>query len=197
MIHSPPTLRRLTPDLQEDFLQFFEGAAFADNPTWKSCCCQFLHVDHSKVDWKTRTAEASRAAACHRIGCGRMQGLQAYRDGQVVGWCNAAPRAWLDAFADEPDPQAEVLGQIACFEIARDHRRSGVAKALLASACDMLGEQGPRVAEATPSRSAATDAEPHHGPLSLYLAAGFTIHREEADGVVVGRKAKSGISSVL
>ena len=61
------TIRRLTPDLAQDFLQYFEGAAFADNPKWKSCYCQFLYVDHSKVNWSTRTAEENRAAACDRI----------------------------------------------------------------------------------------------------------------------------------
>ncbi len=41
MAHDSLTIRRLTPELKEDFLQYFEGAAFADNPKWKSCYCQF------------------------------------------------------------------------------------------------------------------------------------------------------------
>jgi len=31
----------------------------------------------------------------------------AYREGQVVGWCNAAPRLMMDAFADEPELQGD------------------------------------------------------------------------------------------
>ena len=81
MSHASPTIRRLTPDLRGDFLRFFEGAAFADNPKWRSCYCQFLYVDHAKVTWSARTAEENRASACERIACGRMQGLLAYRDG--------------------------------------------------------------------------------------------------------------------
>ena len=145
MAHDSLTIRRLAPDLKDDFLQYFEGAAFEDNPKWKSCYCQFLYVDHSMVNWSTRTAEENRVAACDRIACKRMQGLLAYRNGQVVGWCNAAPRVLLDSFADEPIPDAEHVGQITCFVVARDHRRTGVARALLEEACAMLREQGLRV----------------------------------------------------
>lgn len=82
----------LTPERLPDFLHYFDGAAFADNPKWRSCYCQFLYVDHSKVTWMARSGEENRAAACDRICSGRMQGYLAYRDGHVVGWCNAAPR---------------------------------------------------------------------------------------------------------
>lgn len=189
MPHDSLTIRRLGPESRDDFLQYFEGAAFADNPRWKSCYCQFQYVDHAKVNWRARTAEENRADACDRIACGRMQGLLAYRNGQVVGWCNAAPRVLLESFADEPVPDAEHRGQITCFVVAREHRRTGVARALLEEACAMLREQGLRVAEASPSRSATSDAENHFGPLSLYLAAGFSVVEERADGLVVVRRA--------
>jgi ribosomal protein S18 acetylase RimI-like enzyme len=117
-----------------------------------------------------------------------MQGLLAYRDGQVVGWCNAAPRGLLESFADEPDPDADRLGQITCFVVARNHRRTGVARALLEAACHMLREQGLSLAEANPLRKASTDAENHYGPLSLYLSAGFTVVREREDGISVVRR---------
>lgn len=75
MLTTRLSIRPLSPDLRADFLRYFEGAAFADNLKWKSCCCQFLYVDHSKVDWSARTAEENRSSACERIHCGRMQGL--------------------------------------------------------------------------------------------------------------------------
>src|SRR5690349_5206536 len=106
MTHDSLVIRRLAPDLEDDFLHYFEGAAFADNPKWKSCYCQFLYVDHAKVNWAARSADENRIDACDRIACNRMQGLLAYRGGQVVGWCNAAPRALLDSFADEAIPDA-------------------------------------------------------------------------------------------
>jgi ribosomal protein S18 acetylase RimI-like enzyme len=181
-------IRALTPERLADFLGYFEGEAFADNPKWKSCCCQFLYVDHSKVTWMERTAEENRSAACARIGGSTMQGYLAYRAGKVVGWCNAAPRTMMDAFADEPDPDAGSLGQITCFVVAREHRRTGVARALLDAACEGLKAQGLTIAEASPKPEVAGDAENHYGPYSLFISAGFTLHRKGEHGSVYVRR---------
>jgi GNAT superfamily N-acetyltransferase len=181
-------IRRLSPELLPDFLAFFEGEAFADNPRWDSCFCQFLYVDHDKVTWSERSAEQNRGAACERICSGRMQGLLAYRDGQPIGWCNAAPRTLLDAFVNEADPDFDRIGQITCFVVAKAHRRTGVATALLDAACAMLQDQGLTIAEASPLAEADSDAKAHYGPLRMYLDAGFQVHRTEADGKVHVRR---------
>jgi GNAT superfamily N-acetyltransferase len=154
----PIELHLLTPERQADFLQYLEGPAFSDHPEWRSCYCQFLHVDHSVVQWSARTGEQNRAAACEHICNGRMQGLLAYRDGQVVGWCNASPRALQEAFADEVDADTARIGQISCFVVALPHRCSGVARALLEAACEALQAQGMTIAEAAPRPDVQTDA---------------------------------------
>jgi ribosomal protein S18 acetylase RimI-like enzyme len=182
-------IRALAPALLPDFLAFFEGAAFADNPKWKSCYCQFLYVDHSKVNWMKRTGEDNRSAACARIRGASMQGYLAYRDGRVVGWCNAAPRVMMDGFAQDADPDAQRLGQITCFVVAREHRRTGVARALLDAACTGLKAQGLSLAEAAPKPDASGDAENHYGPLGLFTGAGFTFHRHGEHGSVYVRKS--------
>jgi GNAT superfamily N-acetyltransferase len=188
---NPIEIHPLTPERQADFLSYFEGAAFADHPEWRSCYCQFLHVDHAVVKWSERTAEQNKAAACERLCSGRMQGLLAYRDGQVVGWCNASPRALQEAFSDEmaSDADAVHIGQISCFVVAKPQRRSGVARALLEAACAALQAQGMRIAEAAPRPDAQTDASNHWGPLSLYLKAGFTSHRTDENGQLRVRRA--------
>lgn len=43
--------------------------------------------------------------------------------------------------------------------------------------------------EANPRQAAGPAAENHFGPLSLYLSAGFVVHREDADGSVYVRRA--------
>ncbi|MBK1715394.1 GNAT family N-acetyltransferase [Rubrivivax gelatinosus] len=189
MSHPPIEIHPLGPERLADFLAFFEGPAFADNPRWRSCYCQFLYVDHTRVHWPSRTGNENRAAACARIDAGTMRGLLAYRDGHVVGWCNAAPRALLDAFADEPDPDAARLGQITCFVVAPAQRRTGVATALLDAACAELRRQGMTLAEAAPKPDIGGDAENHYGPMSMFLAAGFTVHRPGEYGSVLVRKA--------
>lgn len=181
------TIRALSAELLPDFLAYFEGTAFADNPKWRSCYCQFLYVDHAKVNWMERTSAENRHAACSRICGAKMQGYLAFRGGQVVGWCNAAPREMMEAFADEPDPDASRLGQITCFVVAPEHRRTGVATELLAAACAGLKAQGLRIAEAMPKPEVVGDAENHHGPLSLFTAAGFQFHRQGEHGSVYVR----------
>lgn len=181
-------IRPLGPDTRDDFLRFMEGEAFADNPKWSSCYCQCLYVNHEVEDWKSRTAEQNRSQACERIAAGRMQGYLAYRDGKVVGWCNAAPRGMLDAFANEPDHDAARLGEVTCFVVAKAHRRTGVARALLAAACSGLKAQGLEIAEAMPKAAEGTDAEQHFGPKRLFEEAGFVTFRHRDDGLVLMRR---------
>jgi GNAT superfamily N-acetyltransferase len=181
-------VRALTPELLPDFLKFFDGTAFSDNPKWSSCYCQCFHEDHRLVEWTQRTALENRARACERIDGGLMQGYLAYLDGAPVGWCNAAPRKLLRALDDEPIPDAEHVGMIICFLVEPSHRGRGVARQLLEAACDGLRLQGLRIAEANPRVASDSAAANHFGPLSLYLAAGFSVYREDNDGSVYVRR---------
>ena len=182
-------VRAVTSEELADFLRFFDGTAFSDNPKWSSCYCQCFYEDHSVVKWADRTAAQNRAMACERIQAGLMQGYLAYVDGSPVGWCNAAPRTLLHALDDEPIPDAAQVGAIVCFLVEPSHRGRGVAKRLLEAACEGLRKQGLRIAEGNPRNEATSNAENHFGPLSLYLSAGFTVHRTDNDGSVYVRRA--------
>ena len=181
-------VRTLSPELLGDFLRFFDGTAFSDNPEWSSCYCQCFYEDHSVVKWAERTASQNRAKACERIEGGLMQGHLAFMDGAPVGWCNSAPRKLLHALDDEPTPNAELVGAIVCFLVEPSHRGRGVARHLLEAACEGLRRQGLRIAEANPRTEATTSAENHFGPLNLYLSVGFTVHRTDEDGSVYVRR---------
>jgi GNAT superfamily N-acetyltransferase len=182
------TIKPLSPQLKKDFLSFFDGTAFSDNPKWSSCYCQCFYEDHAVVKWSERTAPQNRKLACERIENQSMQGYLAYIDGTPVGWCNAAPRNLLHALEDEPKPGSQVVGTILCFLVEPSHRGRGVARQLLEAACDGLRQQGLHVAEANPRTSPTSAAENHFGPLNMYLSAGFTVQREDSDGSVwVGR----------
>ena len=178
----------LSPATLPLFLRFFDGDAFSDNPAWSSCYCQCFYEDHNVVKWSERTGTENRAFACSRTRSGQMQGYIALDGDDPVGWCGAAPRHLLHALDDEPTPNADAVGAIVCFLVAPEHRGRGIARLLLEAACAGLREQGMTIAEANPRPDAATPADNHFGPLSLYLSAGFTVHREDTDGSMYVRR---------
>ncbi len=119
-----------------------------------------------------------------------MHGFLAYDDGRPVGWCNAAPRTsyptlhWL--MGAGPDIW-ERVGSIVCFVVASSHRNQGIASHLLGAACKKFSEEGLEFAEAYPVKKPPSAAYNFPGPLSMYLKAGFSIHRD-ADWYLVVRK---------
>lgn len=188
MADSKIQIHALTAERVADFLAFFDGEAFSDNPGWSFCYCQCFYEDHAKVKWNSRTAAENRALACARIDGHLMHGHLAYRNGRVVGWCNAAPRRMLHALDAEPISDADQVGTILCFLVDPRARRQGIASVLLAAACEGFRSQGLCVAEANPRPAAIGPAANHFGPLGMFLAAGFAIHSTGADGSVWVRK---------
>ena len=186
---SRTVIRPLEPERLADYLDFFDNRAFTDNPKWASCYCYFpYHDPKAPPPWQQRSAADNRQAVCACIEAGRAQGFLAYDAERVVGWCNSAPKLRYPMLTYLNDPDAAEQGCIFCFVIAPTHRRQGIARALLDAACAGLAAQGLRWAEALPSREAKNAAQNYHGPLEMYLAAGFSIVREEADGRVLVRR---------
>jgi GNAT superfamily N-acetyltransferase len=74
--------------------------------------------------------------------------------------------------------------------IAPPYRRHGLARRLLDAACTGLRERGCTIAEAYPSRDlqSGSDADAYHGPLSMYLAAGFRPVRDTDRCTVVQKQ---------
>lgn len=49
----------------DDYLAFFDGRAFTDNPRWSGCYCYFPLHDPEKTDWHKRSAAENRQAVCN------------------------------------------------------------------------------------------------------------------------------------
>jgi GNAT superfamily N-acetyltransferase len=188
-----PDIRPLTPALADDYLRFFDRDGFTDNPIWATCYCMFGHC--TAAEWDTtpeRTARQNRADKAALIRRGEAHGHLAYDAGRVIGWCHSAARTSLpvlatrEQFAIDEDPSP--IGSIFCFVIAPPYRRQGVARRLLDAACDGLRAQGLTVAEAYPHAGASSDAFAYHGPLSMYLDAGFAVHREGGRNTIVRKR---------
>jgi ribosomal protein S18 acetylase RimI-like enzyme len=186
----------LRPEQSGDFLRFFDherGVAFADNPQWAKCYCHYYQVPKS-IRWASLSAPQNRTAMQARIEVGEMEGFLAYDGGEVVGWVNAQPRHKLPhCFARlgiSPTPLACALFEaaaIVCFVIAPTQRRRGIARALLRGAIDSLAARGFKLVDAFPFKSSDSElaADHYHGPLSIFLDAGFSVLSEHKDLTVV------------
>jgi ribosomal protein S18 acetylase RimI-like enzyme len=186
----------LRPEQSGDFLRFFDherGVAFADNPQWAKCYCHYYQVPKS-IRWALLSAPQNRTVMKARIEVGEMEGFLAYDGGEVVGWVNAQPRHKLPhCFARlgiSPTPLACApfeAAAIVCFVIAPTQRRRGIARTLLRGAIDSLAARGFKLVDAFPFKSGDSEraADHYHGPLPIFLDAGFSVLSEHKDLTVV------------
>ena len=169
-------IRPLIPALKNDYLNYFDNEALADNPAWAGCYCLSYNIAHAVDDWANRTASQNRAEKASMIESGQATGVLAFSDGKIVGWCNASAWTALPLLAKYPEfvpDDPDTSGGIVCFVIAPSYRGQGLAGKLLAGACDMLRDRGLKSVYAYPPKAAGTDAGSYHGKLPMYLAAGF------------------------
>ena len=176
------TVQALGPSRVDDFLRFFDGPAFADNPDWSGCYCFYYHSTAGDAEWKRRTAAENREAARRAILEGRLTGFLAYADGEPVGWCNVNERERFERLRDEPELRAPVprgagrVWTIVCFVVDPRFRGQGVARTLLERVCTDLSALGLGWLEAFARKGdGLSAAQQYHGPLSMYLKAGFEV----------------------
>lgn len=189
------TVEPMAPRHQAAWLHFFDHVAFADNPRWASCYCQFPTADHRALPWKQRGATENRASACQRVAEGQQRGVVALDGaGAVVGWCNAGPWRSFTILDDEtPEPLADRLGAITCFVVAPAWRGRGISQALLQGACQMLKADGLAAVDAWTKPGETSATANHTGSFTLYQRAGFTVWRDNVgDGVVVRKTLQAG-----
>jgi ribosomal protein S18 acetylase RimI-like enzyme len=184
------TVRPLSPERLGDYLQFFDQDNLTDNPHWNTCYCYFYRSDPNGKPWQERSGAENRADASRLISAGDMHGYLAYVDGKVAGWCHADVLSQFPGMLEtpgQPSDRDRSTGTVVCFVIDKAHRRQGVASSLLDAAVKGFREQGMQAVEAYTRMDPPSITTNYHGPLSMYLAAGFEIV-EERDGVARVRK---------
>jgi ribosomal protein S18 acetylase RimI-like enzyme len=187
----PVEVKPLIPELEREYLEYFDGPALADNPVWARCYCLSYHLDLPPREQEERPSEQNRADRAEQIRRGDASGVLAFSDGRVIGWCNASPRTALPHLDRRPEfacDDPEHTGAIVCYVIAPQYRGQGLARKLLDGACEVLRELGMHSVDAYPPKNASTDAGSYHGRLSMYLDAGFEQVREAGRYVVVSKK---------
>jgi GNAT superfamily N-acetyltransferase len=190
-------IKKLSPELTDDYIDFFEKTAFTDNKEWAGCYCVWYHWnDELEAEYKRYAAAGgknfNRSLATKFIRDGILQGYLAYADGSVAGWCNANDKTGYDSLTREKCPElwedtndADKVKSIVCYTIAPAMRRKGIASELLQRVCRDAAAEGYTCVEAYPGKSKTNVVRNYHGPYPLYEKNGFTLYKElEGDYLV-------------
>jgi GNAT superfamily N-acetyltransferase len=186
-----------TADRWDDVVAVFDGPGDPGR-----CWCQwfFRGAQADRVH-----ADANRAALESQVRHGQ-PGVVGYLDGAPSGWCAVAPRPGHTRLTRSPllrgTPEEELadpgVWSVTCFVVRRPARRRGLTAALLDGAVALALGSGATAVEGYPvdlaARRGISAAALYHGPLSVFVRAGFTeVSRPTPDRPVV-RLARLGVS---
>ena len=188
-------IRPLTPELNADYLDFFDHRAFTDDNPNGPCYCTSPNQKEEEIqqmvsEFKTSgVKETLRKYAVDMLDQNRIRGYLAY-DGEVaVGWCNAANMetylGFVPAFARQNACGKTI--SIVCFEIAPEYRGMGIASAFIDRVCGDAKSEGYAAVEGYAKLSDQRNDFDYQGPVRLYQKAGFTEAARE-NGQVIMRK---------
>lgn len=154
------------------------------------CFCRFWHFNGTNNEWLDICANAPRQNAdafreALVTGHDEAHGIVALIEDRLVGWLKVAPaQVMRKAYERRFYKQLPVLQGpregvflIACALVHPQHRKVGVAKALVSAAVEHASSFGASVLEALPCRpnetSGVMDEALWTGPMGAYLTNGF------------------------
>ncbi|MDR1328151.1 MAG: GNAT family N-acetyltransferase [Oscillospiraceae bacterium] len=191
-------IRKLTPDLAEDYVRFFDVTPH--NQKWNvKCYCVFWSNDDSEgKDFSS--PEKWREFALQYVRNGNLQGYLAYYNDRVVGWCNANTRSdclkcagWRhlkDSIPIEESAPEIKIKSIFCFTVSPDMQRKGVASRLLTRVCQDAANDGFDFVEAYPEKEITAESEDFRGYVDMYKKIGFTIYHKTNEKLVMRKPLK-------
>lgn len=189
-------IKKLSPELIGDYINYFENIAFSDSSEWAGCYCLWYHwnenLDNERKEYTAKGGQCfKRELAIKYIENGILQGYLAYIDGLVVGWCNANDKTNYDALSKEKCPElwqtnnsTEKVKSIVCYTIAPNMRRKGIATELLKKVCKDAFTEGYTCVEAYPG-TGETNVHSYHGPYSIYEKNGFEVCVDIGEEIIV------------
>ena len=207
--------KALTPDLVEDYIDFFDHRAFSDGSPYYPCYCNAFNMSTTEIGNMREKAKhygggvdgwqkSLRESASQMVKEGRIRGFLAFDNGIAIGWCNANDRMNyyrvgefdLDHVPEDRAPadcqREKQIKSIVCFEISPEYRGKGIAAQLLNRVCEDARADGYEYVEAYPSDQ-VQDSLAFTGPVRLYEKAGFKEFSRIGSTIVMRKKLK-GIS---
>lgn len=187
-------IRKLTPDLAEAYVHFFDVTPHSTHEAENTCYCVTWRSDASYAevgDHWFPTREERRQHALAFVRSGGLQGYLAYCGDRIVGWCNANAQAqmcvsYLRSFWPVQQPPEEgKVKSIFCFVIAPEFQRRGIATKLVERVCQDAAAEGLDYVEAYVHRHFTDVSGEFRGPMEMYQACGFEVYAAQGDYVTM------------
>lgn len=191
---------KLTKDMTNDYIDYFDNRAFSDGNIQKGCYCVWHHWT-DKHEYERSLKPKRERTYCKRdyakelIQNGVLNGFVTFCDNQIVGFCNADKKESYFRLSRENHPNSwkgvnenKKILSIVCFTVDPNMRRKGIAKALLDYACKYAENNGYDYVEGYPvlGEFSINDCA---GSVSMYVNKGFEII-DIPSGIIARKRIK-------
>lgn len=170
-------IKRLTREMAEDFLRYFDEVAFTDHEEWNACYCLEGHMTQAENE-ALSDKSARREKARQMIETGAMQGYLIYAGQEIIAWCSAGCKAGYRALSQEwfctGDLRPEEIFVLYCMDVAPAWRGQGLARQLIDRVVADAREKGFTAVEVYPFGD-VDFAWQYRGPKALYERMGFQV----------------------
>ena len=186
-------IKPLIPELNGDYIDFFDNSAFKDGNPNGPCYCTSPNQDEENIKQMVSefkifgVKETVRKYAVEMLNENKIQGYLAYDGKLSIGWCNAADMESYVGFVPE-FARENICGKtvsIVCFEIAPEYRGMGIASAFIDRVCNDAKSNGYIAVEGYARLSDKRNDFDYQGPIRLYEKAGFVEVARENGQVIM------------
>jgi GNAT superfamily N-acetyltransferase len=154
---------------------------FGKNGACGGCWCQAWRIEKGER-WDDVKGAVAKERLRRGIESGTTFGVLAFDGETPIGWCTYGPRdsfPRLNRARSLRCDDSPRVWSVPCFFVLRDHRRQGVAKALLDHALGAMAERGVEIVEgypAAPNKDGSYIAAfSWTGTIPLFERAGFAL----------------------
>ena len=188
-------IKKLSAELKDDYLDFFDNRAFSDGNPNGPCYCTSPNQDEETIKQMVSEFQENgvkktvRKYAVDMLDRGIIKGYLAFDNDLSIGWCNAADIDSYEGFVPDFARENKCGKTIAivCFEIAPGYRGKGIASAFIEQVCIDAKANGYVAVEGYAQISETRNEFDFTGPVHLYEKAGFSQVMEQ-NGQVIMRK---------
>lgn len=192
-------IKRLTPELTEDYLHFFDVTPHDDDlPGSKCYCVCWCSADSKNEDFSSE--EKRRNIAIKYVRDHKIQGYLAYHNNQVVGWCNANNKSdcfkciswktFMKPIHKDRLFQNKKMKSIFCFVISPEMRGKGIASLLVKRICEDAKADGFDFVEVYPNKEFVNTSRDFMGPNRMYEKQGFAVYYKTKEKIVMRKALK-------